>query len=129
MTCGKNTGQIVWFDQKKGFGFVRVVDEGEENKEVFFKGIEKRNKKIKNLLIDYEKLQAEEKESHKRIGELFPYEQQHFELIDAVNKERQRVFDRDNLINQLIEKVSELGENPEQFRKKFLELKNDTKPA
>ena len=36
MTCGKNTGQIVWFDQKKGFGFVRVVDEGEENKEVFF---------------------------------------------------------------------------------------------
>ena len=36
MTCGKNTGQIVWFDQKKGFGFVKVVDEGEENKEVFF---------------------------------------------------------------------------------------------
>ena len=65
-----------------------TIKQLKEDKEVFFKGIEKRNKKIKNLLMDYEKLQAEEKESHKRIGELFPYEQQHFDLVETVNKER-----------------------------------------
>ena len=37
MTCGKNTGQIVWFDQKKGFGFIKVISPGSEylDKEIF----------------------------------------------------------------------------------------------
>ena len=34
MSCGKNIGRIVWFDQKKGFGFVKIMDT--EEKEVFF---------------------------------------------------------------------------------------------
>ncbi len=36
MTHGKNIGRIVWFDQKKGYGFVRVGEGTEEDKEVFF---------------------------------------------------------------------------------------------
>ena len=47
---------------------------------------------------------------------LFSYEKKYFEMIDALNYERKKVSDRDNLINQLIEKVSELGENSEAFR-------------
>ena len=34
MSCGKNIGRIIWFDQKKGFGFVKIMDT--EDKEVFF---------------------------------------------------------------------------------------------
>ena len=87
-----------------------------KDKEVYNKGIEKRDKRIKNLLSDCEKLQDEKKESQIRIGMLFSYEKKYFEMIDALNYERKRVSDRDNLINQLIEKVSELGENSEAFR-------------
>lgn len=36
MTHGTNIGRIIWFDQKKGFGFVMVGEGTEEHKEVFF---------------------------------------------------------------------------------------------
>ena len=84
-----------------------------EDKEVYNKYIKKRDKRIKNLLSDCEKLQDEKKESQIRIGMLFSYEQKYFEMIDTPNYERKKVSDRDNLINQLIEKVSELGGNSE----------------
>jgi hypothetical protein len=47
-------------------------------------------------------------------------------LIATITKERQKVTDRDNLINELIQKVSEIDGNPDVFRKKFMDLRSNT---
>tara|TARA_Y100001935_G_C17310950_1_gene516134 strand:- start:2424 stop:2783 length:360 start_codon:yes stop_codon:yes gene_type:complete len=36
-TYGKEVGNVIWFDQKKGFGFIRIINPNSEflNKEIF----------------------------------------------------------------------------------------------
>ena len=36
-TIGKHVGNVLWFDQKKGYGFVKVINPDSEflNKEIF----------------------------------------------------------------------------------------------
>ena len=47
-------------------------------------------------------------------------------MIDIITKEKQKVTDRDNLINELIQKVSEIDGNPDVLRKKFMDLRSNT---
>ncbi len=37
VSCGSEVGNVVWFDQKKGFGFVRIINTGSKflNNEIF----------------------------------------------------------------------------------------------
>ena len=50
-------------------------------------------------------------------------------MIATITKERQKVTDRDNLINELIQKVSEMDGNFEEFSKKFMDLRSNTGPV
>ena len=48
IVMGNEVGNVVWFDQKKGFGFIKVITPGSEylNKEVFvhFSAIQSKNR-------------------------------------------------------------------------------------
>ena len=92
----------------------------------YFNAVLKRNQKISLLEKAVENLEAKEKDSHARIEKLSYYEEQHSGLIACITKERQNVTDRDNLINELIRKVSEIDGNPDVLRKKFMDLRSNT---
>ena len=65
------------------------------------------------------------KEKKDQIDSLLKFKEQHDGMVDTVNKERQKVTNRDNLIYQLIEKVDELGGKPFEFSQKHQELKSN----
>ena len=36
VSAGPHVGQVQWFDKKKGYGFIKVISEDQNNKQVFF---------------------------------------------------------------------------------------------
>ena len=36
ISAGPHVGQVQWFDKKKGYGFIKVISEDQNNKQVFF---------------------------------------------------------------------------------------------
>jgi cold shock CspA family protein len=72
-----NVGKVLWFDHKKGWGFIRVIDPDSEylNKEVFvhFSTIECRSsfKKLYPGEVVSMKLQKNDEEEFKRTGKEF----------------------------------------------------------
>jgi cold shock CspA family protein len=69
MNIGNEVGNVVWFDQKKGFGFVKIVNPGSEflNNEIFihFSSInsESNFKKLypgENVSLDVERNEGDE---------------------------------------------------------------------
>ena len=70
MKIGTEVGNVVWFDQKKGFGFVKIINPGSEylNNEIFihFSSIrsESNFKKLypgENVSLNVEKNEGDEK--------------------------------------------------------------------
>ena len=48
VTAGPHVGQVQWFDKKKGYGFIKVISEDQNNIQVFFhfSDIQSRNYKV-----------------------------------------------------------------------------------
>ena len=36
VSAGPHVGQVQWFDKKKGYGFIKLISEDQNNKQVFF---------------------------------------------------------------------------------------------
>ena len=75
VSCGSEVGKVIWFDQKKGFGFVRIINPESEflNNEIFVHystiNSESNFKKLypgENVSLDIEKNEGDE--SKKFIG-------------------------------------------------------------
>ena len=79
MKVGTEVGNVIWFDQKKGFGFVKILTPGSEylDKEIFvhFSSINSENsfKKLypgENVSLDVEK-NTDENANGKNVSGLF----------------------------------------------------------